>query len=120
MLEDKVEVLETSFKENDSFNLIKAVKDLEKKPKKILCAVKDKQGSRPIHANKQIVLTCCKEHFKSHLNTAFPHNPEAIQDIPETPCDADAQPEIDKSEFIKAIKKLKTEKLQVWVLLQQK
>ena len=73
-----------------------------------MCAVKDKQGT--IHTNKTTVLKCWEEHFKSHLNTAFPHNPEAIQDIPEAPQNADELPEIDKSEIIKAVRKLKNRK----------
>ena len=107
-LDCKVEELEASFRENDSFNLFKAVKDLENKPRKSLSAVKDKQGKT--HTNKTKILKCWEEHFKAHLNTAFPYEPGAINDIPEPPEDADSLPDIEKSEILKAVKKLKNRK----------
>ena len=89
MLEQKVEQLEDDSHHNRSHNLFKAVRDMEGKPKKPLnivschllsVSVKDKKGET--HTNTAEVLNCWEDHFSQHLNTEFPHDPTAINEIP--------------------------------------
>ena len=49
--------------------------------------VKDNNGNT--HKGKDEVLKCWQEHFEAHLNTKFPHEPEAMLDIPPPPPDAE-------------------------------
>ena len=73
-----------------------------------MSAVKDKQGNT--HTNTEEVLKCWKDHFSTHLNTAFPHEPTAIEELPEPPQNADAQPPISIEEIKLAIKRMKNRK----------
>ena len=66
--------------------------------------VKDKSGNT--HTNKDEVLKCWQEHFEAHLNTKFPHEPEAMLDIPPPPPDAETQGEITTEEIKKAIARM--------------
>ena len=78
-MEKRIEQLEVDFKQNNSHNLFKAVKEMEGKPRKVLNAVKDKDGKK--HTNARKVLKCWEEHFDSHLNTEFPHEHSALDCI---------------------------------------
>ena len=55
-------------------------------------------------------LFCWQEHFEAHLNTKFPHEPEAMLDIPPPPPDAETQGEITTEEIKKAIAKMENRK----------
>jgi len=107
-LEKKIEQLELDFKQNNSHNLFKTVRDIEGKPRKAMSAVKDKQGNT--HTNKSEVLKCWEEHFNTHLNTSFPHQPTAINEIPEAPEDAENLPPISEEEIERAVRKMKFRK----------
>ena len=106
LLEAKIEAMETDFKKNNSHNLFRSVRDLEAKSKKTLSAVKDKNGNT--HTNKEKVLKCWQDHFCDHLNTAFPHQPSAITNIPEPPHDADSLTDISREEIKTAVSKMKS------------
>ena len=91
MLEQKVEQLEDDFHHNRSHNLFKTVREMEGKPKKPLNIVKDMKGET--HTNTAEVLNCWEDHFSQHLNTEFPHDPTAINEIPGVrPQDTEAHP----------------------------
>ena len=66
------------------------MRELKRQPEKALSAIKDKQGNT--HKNKTTVLKSWEEHFSAHLNTSFPHQPSAIDEIPDAPEDADNIP----------------------------
>ena len=51
--------------------------------------VKDLSGNT--HANKDEVLKCWQEHFEAHLKIKFPHEPQAMINIPPPPPDAETQ-----------------------------
>ena len=109
MLEQKVEQLEDDFHHNRSHNLFKTVREMEGKPKKPLNIVKDKKGE--IHTNTAEVLNCWEDHFSQHLNTEFPHDPIAINEIPGVrPHDTEAHPLITREEIDKALKSMKYRK----------
>jgi len=59
--------------------LFKTVRELEGRPQKALTMVKDKQGEK--HSQLHELITCWEEHFKIYLNTSFPHDPNAVNDI---------------------------------------
>ena len=61
--------------------MFKAIREIEGKPRKTLLAVKDKHGVK--HTIQEEVLIIWKDHFENHLNTEFPHNSKASEDIPE-------------------------------------
>ena len=106
MLEQKVEQLEDDFHHNRSHNLFKTVREMEGKPKKPLNIVKDKKGET--HTNTAEVLNCWEDHFSQHLNTEFPHDPTAINEIPGVrPQDTEAHPLITREEIDKALKSMK-------------
>ena len=107
-LENSIEQLEIDYKQNNSHNLFRAVRELEGQPKKALSTIKDKQGKT--HTNKTTVLMCWKEHFSAHLNTSFLHQTSAIDEIPDAPEDADNMPPITKDEIKQAIRKMKLHK----------
>jgi hypothetical protein len=70
--------------------------------------VKDKQGTK--HSQLNEVMKCWEEHFKTHLNTAFPHVPEALSDITLPQHRESQEPAITKEEIRKAIKSMKNSK----------
>ncbi len=107
-LENKITQLELDYKQNNSHNLFRTVRELEGKPKKPLSAVKDSQGNT--HTDKISVLKCWEEHFSAHLNTAFPHQPTATNEISDAPDDADDLPPISREEIEQAVKKMKSRK----------
>ena len=109
MLEQKVEQLEDDFHHNRSHNLFKTVREMEGKPQKPLNIVKDKKGET--HTNTAEVLNCWEDHFSQHLNTEFPHDPTAINEIPGVrPQDTEAHPLITREEIDKALKSMKYRK----------
>ena len=61
--------------------------------------VKDKSSNT--HANKDEILKCWQQHFEAHLNTKFPHEPEAMLEIPPLPPDAETIGEITAEEIKK-------------------
>ena len=63
--------------------------------------LKNKSGNN--HTNKFEVLKCWQEHFEAHLNTEFPHEPEAMLGIPPPTPDAENEGEITTDEMKKAI-----------------
>ena len=104
-LEKKVAHLEEDFKANNSRNLFKTVRELEGWPRKSLTMVKDKQGQK--HSQLHEVMLCWEEHFKMQLNTAFPHDPDAVLDIPDSPTNETNEdpPTMDKiREAVKSMK----------------
>ena len=105
-LKNKIEEVEQDFKQNTS--LFKTACHLKGKPKKTLSADKDQNSET--HPNMNEVLKCWQEHFSSHLNTAFPHEQFAIDEIPEAPPDADSLPPISTAEIESAIKRIKYHK----------
>ena len=107
-LECKIKQLELDHKHNNSHNLFRTVRELEGKPRKPMSAVKDKQGNT--HTDKKEVLKCWEEHFSAHLNTAFPHQPPAIDEIPGPPEEADDLPPISLEEIEQAVNKMKNRK----------
>ena len=76
-LECKIKQLELPVyhRHNNTNNLFRTVRELEGKPRKPMGAVKDMQGNT--NTDKIEVLKCWEEHFSAHLNTAFPHRPNA-------------------------------------------
>jgi hypothetical protein len=104
-LEKKVTCLEEDFKANNSRNLFKTVRELEGRPKKSLTMVKDKQGKK--HSQLNEVMLCWEEHFKVHLNTAFPHDPDAVLDIPDSPTNTQNEHPPTTVEIIEAVKSMK-------------
>ena len=70
--------------------------------------VKYKSGNT--HTNEDEVLKYWQEHFEAHLNTKFPHEPEAMLYIPPTPPDAETQGKITTEEIKKAITNMKNRK----------
>ena len=67
--------------------------------------IKDKKGV--MHSQMNEVMNCWEQHFKTHLNTTFPHNPEAIQNIPDPQCDAEPQGPPTTGELREAVKCMK-------------
>ena len=76
-LQKKVLSLEEDFKTNNSiiFNLFKTERELEGRQRKSLTMVKDRQGKK--HSKLHEVMVCWEEHFKMHLNTGIPHDPDS-------------------------------------------
>ena len=74
--ECKIKQLELN---KNSHNLFQTVREFERKPRKPMSAVKDKQGN--IHTVKIKALKCWEEHFSAYLNTTVPHQPTAIDEI---------------------------------------
>ena len=107
-LEKKVEKMESDYQQNNSHNLFKIVREIEGKPRKTLNAVKDKQGVK--HTIQEEVLIIWKEHFENHLNTEFPHDSKALEDIPEHEFENDLPLEISIEEIRFAMKKMKSRK----------
>ena len=70
--------------------------------------LKDKSDNT--HTNRDNVLKCWQEHSEAHLNTRFPHQPEAMLDIPPPPLGAETQGEITTEEIKKAIANMKNRK----------
>ena len=62
--------MEADFRANNSHNLFEAVRKFEGRPKKTLSVIKDKTGKKCFQTKE--ALSCWKEHFQAHLNTAFP------------------------------------------------
>ena len=109
ILERKIKQLEEDFKNNNSHNVFKTVRELEEKPRKSLCVVKDKDGNKKVHMEE--VLEIWQNHFKTHLNTAFPHNPNTLNEIAAPPHEnIDDGLYITKEDIRKAIKSLKRRK----------
>ena len=107
-LEKNIKKLEEDYNANNSHNLFKRVKDLEGKPRKSLMTVKDKDGNKK--TNMKDVLRIWKDHFKKHLNTAFPYDENALNSIPEPLLEDNDVYEISKDQIRKAIDALKTRK----------
>ena len=76
-LDEKIIKLEHDFRNNNSHNLFKTVRELEGKPKKSL---KNQKKDKTTKTGE--VLKIWKDHFKQHLNTEFPHDENVIQSIP--------------------------------------
>lgn len=107
-LQKKVFELEADFRNSNSHNLFKTVRDLESKPPKSLTVIKDKQGN--LKTQLEEVLSCWEEHFKAHLNKSFPREDNAIETIPEPPINDEPTPDISLDEVRKAIKRCKFRK----------
>ena len=107
LLEKKVEQLEDDFKKNNSYNLFKSVREIEGKKKKTLNVVKDKNGKKITNTEK--VLKCWEEHFNTHLNTTFPYDPGATDNISDPENITEGNP-ISLEEIRNAIKKLRVRK----------
>ena len=75
--------MEKYFQYNNSFNLFKTVRELKGKPRKPMNSVIDKNGNK--QTNTKNVLQVWKEHFENHLNNSFPHNEDALDNIPNAP-----------------------------------
>ena len=106
-MQNKIEEIEIEFKTNKSHNLFKHVREIEETGRKPFSAIKDKTGNT--HTNKTEVLKCWQDHFKNHLNTKFPHDPEALADILEPAQDSNSQWKITK-DLVKAIAKTRNHK----------
>jgi len=109
--ERKVENLEDQHRKNDSFNLFNTVRSLEGKQKKSLSVVKNDIGEKVVHPKE--VLDLWKEHFEAHLNTSFPHDINAINDLEPEENELPSGPhenEINKDEVRSAIRKMKKKK----------
>ena len=63
-----------------------------------------------MHTNTEEVLKCWQEHFEAHLNTRFPHTPDALADIPEPAAELEISVEIVREEILKATHKMKNRK----------
>jgi len=75
-LENNIKRLEDDFRKNNSHNFFKTVRELEKKHRKNIPALKGSDGKKT--TNPSEVLKIWKEHFKVHLNTEFPRNEQAL------------------------------------------
>ena len=104
-LQKKVLSLEEDFKTNNSRNLFKTVRELEGHKRKSLTMVKDRQGKK--HSQLHEVMVCWEDHFKMHLNTAFPHDPDAILEIPDPPTCDDQEDYPTTEEIREAVKSMK-------------
>ena len=107
-LQAQIEELEADFKSNNSHNLFKSVREMEGKSKKVYNAIRDRDGV--MHTNTAEVLQCWKNHFEQHLNTEFPHDPDAMAEIPGGRWETNPQTEVTKEEIEKAIKRMKNRK----------
>ena len=107
-LENKIKQLESDFRANSSHNLFKTVRDLSGKPRKTLNVVKDKKGVK--HTLAHEVLKCWENHFKEHLNTEFPRDSAAINNINIPHNDQNHIEDINKEEIRKAIRGMKNRK----------
>ncbi|KAK3883301.1 hypothetical protein Pcinc_012338 [Petrolisthes cinctipes] len=110
-MEKKVEQLERDFKNNNSHNLFKTVRELEKKPYRQLNTIKDKNGT--IQCEQEEVLRCWQDHFTTQLNTEFPHNDEAPNDVLEGDVEINDNPPTEH-EVETSIKSLKNKKSPGW------
>ncbi|KAK3892506.1 hypothetical protein Pcinc_003737 [Petrolisthes cinctipes] len=110
-MEKKVEQLERDFKNNNSHNLFKTVRELEKKPYRQLNTIKDKNGT--IQCEQEEVLRCWQDHFTTQLNTEFPHNDEAPNDVLEGDAEINDNPPTEH-EVETSIKSLKNKKSPGW------
>ena len=70
--------------------------------------IKDSVGVK--HNVLSEVINCWEEHFKVHLNTAFPHNPDAMNDIPATIPSSEHSDPPSEEEIRDAVKSLKSGK----------
>ena len=70
--------------------------------------MKDKQGMK--HSQLDKVLSCWEEHFKTHLNSSFPDDPEAIINLPNPSESDNAITPISREVIIKAIRCMKNGK----------
>jgi hypothetical protein len=106
---EKVKLIEEQYKNHDSHNLFKNVREMEGKPKKSLSAVKDSNGQKHFQLDKVLVLW--KEYFENHLNTSFEHDINALDTL--TPIQTEAhipEPEVSKDEVRTSIRKMKMRK----------
>ncbi|KAK3882552.1 hypothetical protein Pcinc_013084 [Petrolisthes cinctipes] len=110
-MEKEVEQLERDFKNNNSHNLFKTVRELEKKPYRQLNTIKDKNGT--IQCEQEEVLRCWQDHFTTQLNTEFPHNDEAPNDVLEGDAEINDNPPTEH-EVETSIKSLKNKKSPGW------
>ena len=107
-IDERVKQLEHDFKQNNSKNLFKAVKEIEKKPNKKLNVIKDKSGKK--HTIMSEVLICWEEHFQKHLNTEFLHEPLALNSITVNPAEEEPEQCFTIEEIAAAIKETKSKK----------
>ena len=110
-LERKILKLENDFRKNDSHELFKAVRELEGKPRKSLMAVKNKDGEKTTRTEE--VLKIWKNHFYEHLNTEFPRDESAIQNLPKIVTNLESSDDltITRDEIRKAVSSLKNNKV---------
>ena len=112
ILDSEVKEMETAHAKNDSHELFKRVKKLAGEREKLQLAAKNKDGVLKTAPHE--VMDCWKQHFESHLNTQFPRDEDALQDIPDPPpANTQSRPfTIEEAES--AIKLLKNNKACGW------
>ena len=81
-LDGKIRKLEDDFRKNDLHNLLKSVRELERKPIKSLMVIKNQNADKRTQTDE--VFKIWEEHFEQHLNTKFLHKESILQSIPET------------------------------------
>lgn len=108
-LEKKVIQMETDFRQNNSHKLFKTVRELEGKLRKRMNTVRDINGE--ILTKKEDVMKRWKGHFERHLNTRFPHEEAALDEIEINQIeDDDQRGDITREEVLNAIKRMKVRK----------
>ena len=107
-LENKTQMMEQDFHQNNSYNLFKSVKELEGIPQKTIHTVTDKQGKKLTNINS--ILKRWQEHFEEHLNKEFPHHEAAIDGINENNHRDEPLDPITKDEVRRSISAMKNRK----------
>ena len=77
--EQNTRLMEYDFHQNNSCNLFKTVKELERIPQSTMHIVIDKYGNKHTNINK--VLKCWKDHLQEHLSKCFSHQQSAVDKI---------------------------------------
>ena len=77
--EQNTRLMEYDFHQNNSCNLFKTVKELERIPQNTMHIVIDKYGNKHTNINK--VLKCWKDHLQEHLSKCFSHQQSAVDKI---------------------------------------
>ena len=74
-------------------------------------SVKDKSGN--LHTNTEEILKCWEDHFQSHLNARFPHDPGALTDIDETDQAVQSGTEISHEQVLKTVQSMKSSRFRL-------
>ena len=105
-LERLLTKLEDDFQKKNSHSLFKTVRELEGKPRKNVSAMKGADGKKT--TNPAEVLEIWRKHFESHLNTEFPRDEQALNELGnDLPAHTDDEFSISKNDITKAIAALK-------------